>query len=295
MQAISMSQNKYKQLTKMNLPKEVFNTEAIIYDFRYKGEEKVFKKLLNNMGVNLANKLYTLEMLDVNRKYLPENLCIPDYLTIVGGVVEGFTMPKIEGINFSTTLKNKNITIEEKIYYLKKIGELLHQLEQIRKYTPFNDFYLNDIHESNFIVNPYKKTITAVDLDSSRVCSKANFASRYLTPLALLNNVKDKYKIIEDNSSSLGYVEADSNTDLYCYIIMILNYLYGKNVNSMKVVDYYNYLSYLYYLKIDNNLLNSFQRLLTNCENINPYPYLDSLTQEQIYRSNYKVYKYNKK
>ena len=95
MQAISMSQNKYKQLTKMNLPKEVFNTEAIIYDFRYKGEEKVFKKLLNNMGVNLANKLYTLEMLDVNRKYLPENLCIHDYLTIVGGVVEDFTMPKI--------------------------------------------------------------------------------------------------------------------------------------------------------------------------------------------------------
>ena len=108
MQVISMSQNKYKQLTKMNLPKEVFNTEAIIYDFRYKGQDKVFKKLLNNTGVNLANKLYTLEMLDVNRKYLPENLCIPDYLTIVGGVVEGFTMPKIEGVNLSTILRNKN-------------------------------------------------------------------------------------------------------------------------------------------------------------------------------------------
>lgn len=86
-----------------------------------------------------------------------------------------------------------------------------------------------------------------------------------------------------------------NDTELYCYNMMILNYLYGKNVNSMKVVDYYNYLSYLYYLKIDNNLLNSFQRLLTNCENTNPYPYLESLTQEQIYRSNYKVYKYNKK
>ena len=75
MQVISMSQNKYKQLTKMNLPKEVFNTEAIIYDFRYKGQDKVFKKLLNNTGVNLANKLYTLEMLDVNRKYLKVLQC----------------------------------------------------------------------------------------------------------------------------------------------------------------------------------------------------------------------------
>ena len=291
MQAISMSQNKYKQLTKMNLPKEVFNTEAIIYDFRYKGEEKVFKKLLNNMGVNLANKLYTLEMLDVNRKYLPENLCIPDYLTIVGGVVEGFTMPKIEGINFSTTLNNKNITIEEKIYYLKKIGELLHQLEQIRKYTPFNDFYLNDIHESNFIVNPYKKTITAVDLDSSRVCSKANFASRYLTPLALLNNVKDKYKIIEDNSSSLGYVEADSNTDLYCYIIMILNYLYGKNINNLNLEDFYNYLTYLEEIGINKELIEIFKNIVSNKDNENPYDLLDTLTTEQVARSRKIVYK----
>ena len=291
MQAISMSQNKYKQLTKMNLPKEVFNTEAIIYDFRYKGEEKVFKKLLNNMGVNLANKLYTLEMLDVNRKYLPENLCIPDYLTIVGGVVEGFTMPKIEGINFSTTLKNKNITIEEKIYYLKKIGELLHQLEQIRKYTPFNDFYLNDIHESNFIVNPYKKTITAVDLDISRVCSKANFASRYLTPLALLNSVKDKYKIIEDNSSSLGYVEADSNTDLYCYIIMILNYLYGENINNLNLVDFYNYLTYLEKIGINKELIEIFKNIVSNKDNENPYDLLDTLTTEQVARSRKIVYK----
>ena len=76
------------------------------------------------------------------------------------------------------------------------------------------DFYLNDIHESNFIVNPYKKTITAVDLDSSRVCSKANFASRYLTPLALLNNVKDKYKIIED---ALREIEWHITTDQWDY------------------------------------------------------------------------------
>lgn len=291
MQVISMSQNKYKQLTKMNLPKEVFNTEAIIYDFRYKGQDKVFKKLLNNTGVNLANKLYTLEMLDVNRKYLPENLCIPDYLTIVGGVVEGFTMPKIEGVNLSTILRNKNLTIEEKIYYLKKIGELLHQLDQIRKYTPFNDFYLNDIHESNFIVNPYKKTITAVDLDSSRVCSKATFASRYLTPFALLNNVKDKYKIIEDNSSSLGYVEADSNTDLYCYIIMILNYLYGENINNLNLGDFYNYLTYLEEIGINKELIEIFKNIVSNKDNENPYDLLDTLKPEQVARARKIVYK----
>ena len=58
MQAISMSQNKYKQLTKMNLPKEVFNTEAIIYDFRYKGEEKVFKKLDDVIYIDSANSEY---------------------------------------------------------------------------------------------------------------------------------------------------------------------------------------------------------------------------------------------
>ena len=154
-----------------------------------------------------------------------------------------------------------------------------------------NDFYLNDIHESNFIVNPYKKTITAVDLDSSRVCSKANFASRYLTPLALLNNVKDKYKIIEDNSSSLGYVEADSNTDLYCYIIMILNYLYGENINNLNLEDFYNYLTYLEKIGINKELIEIFKNIVSNKDNENPYDLLDTLTTEQVARSRKIVYK----
>lgn len=291
MQVISMSQNKYKQLTKMDLPKEVFNTESIIYNFRYKGQDKVFKKLLNNTGINLANKLYTLEMLDDNKDYLPENLCVPDYLVSVGGVIEGFTMPKIDGINLSTILKDKSLDIKEKIFYLKKVGEILRQIEQIRKYTPFNDFYLNDVHDSNFIVNPNKKSITVLDLDSSRVFSHATFASRYLTPFALLNNVKDKYKIIKDTSQQLGYVEADNNTDLYCYIIMILNYLYGENVNNMSLVNFYLYLNYLESIGINKELVEIFSRIVSNKKNKNPYNLLDSLTNEQVVRSKKIVYK----
>ena len=131
-------------------------------------------------------------------------------------------------------------------------------------------------------------------MDSCKIKNNKPAPARFLRPNTLFATAKEKYNITSLNTDD-EYVTPSNDTELYCYNMMILNYLYGKNVNSMKVVDYYNYLSYLSYLKIDNNLLNSFQRLLTNCENINPYPYLESLTQEQIYRSNYKVYKYNKK
>lgn len=30
-----------------------------------------------------------------------------------------------------------------------------------------------------------------------------------------------------------------------CYIIMILNYLYGENVNNLSLTDFYDYLEYL--------------------------------------------------
>lgn len=293
MQVISLSQNKFKQLTKLNLPKEVFNTEGTIYDYRYKGEDKVFKTLYNDIGDNLANKLYTLEVLDYNRKYLPDNLCIPDNLVIVGGLVKGFTMPKIDGINLTMILKDKSIDKKEQIFYLKKVGELLRQLEQIRNYTPFKTFFLNDIHDSNFIVNPNKKSVTAIDLDSSKVKNNIVFPARFLVNRALLNNVNDKYKLAEENQS--GYIKADQNTDIYCYIIMILNYLYGENINNVSIEDFYLYLNYLEDIGISEKLILYFSRIVINKENKNPFELLDSLDETKIARARKIVFKANTK
>ena len=288
MKIISISRKKFNELKKLELSREVLNTEGIVYDFNYKGQEKVLKTLYTLNGPTFANKLYTLEMLDTNKEYLPSSFCIPDYLCSVNNEVVGFTIPKIEGTNLSTILKSKDIDYKGQIYYLKKIGEILNQLHNIRKYTPLKEIYINDLHEFNFIVDNKNRELKVIDLDSCKIGSNKPFAARFLTPLSLINGI-DKYKINEEENGA-GYFIPDSNTDLYCYSTMILNYLYGDKIGSIGLDGFYEYLNYLEKIGISKDLLDCFNKLFANCKNENPLNYLDSLTNEQICRAKKLVY-----
>lgn len=290
MNIISISKRRFDELKPLLLSREIFNTEGNIYEFNYRGNRKIAKKLFHQNGQVFANKLYTVEMLDSNKQYLPDCFCVADYLLAVSGKIEAFTNPYVEGPNLSTILHDKNVNPKEQLYYLKKIGEILQQMKNIRKYTPLKDIYLNDLHESNFIVNPNNRQLTVVDLDSCKIGTNDPFQSRFLTSKALLNNVKNKYKI-NDTDTSMGHVIADENSDIYCYIITILNYLYGSNLNSISINEFYEYMNYLEYIKFDKNLINCFEKILTSGKNENPLNYIDLITTEQIYRAKEVVYK----
>lgn len=294
MKIISLSQRKFKDLTKLDLPKEVFNTEAIIYNFRYKGKDKIFKKLYNASGSSFASKLYTIEMLSSNKEYLPDNFCIPTELLSVGGVIEGPVMPKIDGENLSVILKNKKLDTKMQIFYLKLIGELLNKLKYVRSNAALSNFYLNDLQDSNFLVNLEQKKLYVVDLDSAKVSQNTVCPSRFLNENALLNNALGKYKLSE-NEDEFGYINADENTDLYCYMIIILNYLYGENINNVDIVKFYDYLNYLEHIGVDKELVSAFSKILTYKNNENPVEILSSLTNEQVYRAKRKVYEMTSK
>lgn len=285
-EVILLSRNKYKQLTKLNLPKLVLNTESEIFNYRYKGKDKVFKRWYNDDGQNIAKKLYTLEMLDYYKKNFPYNFCIPDHLVCVAGKVQGFTMPKVEGTNLNVILTDERTAKQEQILYLKKIGELLNQMEHVKKYSELKSFNVGDLHASNFIANTNNKTIYVVDLDSSKIGSSSPYPAMYLSPIGLSKHVPQKYK--RDNLT--GYVMADDNSDKYCYILMILNYLYGSNVNNFSLEEFFNYLAYLKKIGVNNNLLNQFLDIVNNKDNQNPYQYLETLTDTQIVRARRYVY-----
>ena len=290
MKVISLSQKKFKEMTPLELPKEIFNTEAKIFDFKHKNENKVFKRLYQQSGQAFANKLYTLEMLDNNKDYLPDYFFVPDYLVSVGGIVEGFTIPKAKGITLSVLLNDKKIDPSINIFYLKKIGEMLNQLKYIRKTTPLKNFYMNDLHDSNFIANMDKGELYAIDLDSCKIGTNSEFPARYLTSGSLLSSVQGKYKMIDDDKV-LGEVVADENTDMYCYVIMILNYLYGSNVSKFSIEEFYNYMNYLEYIEFNKELVECFSTIVINKDNENPVNLLDSITDKQFYRANEIVYK----
>ena len=62
MNVISISKKKFAELMPLTLAKEIMNAESTIYDFPYRKERKVFKKIHNLSGPVLTTKLDTIEM-----------------------------------------------------------------------------------------------------------------------------------------------------------------------------------------------------------------------------------------
>ena len=146
------------------------------------------------------------------------------------------------------------------------------------------------------MINPQNKELNIVDLDSSRILNNGCFASRYLGTSFLVKDKPHKYNYNENAKlNGPGTIFANENSDLYCYNIMILNYLYGEKITNMNINEFYNYLEYLNKIGIDKNLLDLFNILTTTADNKNPVNYLNTLTDTQIARSKKLVYNCNKK
>lgn len=289
MKVVNISKKRFSSLEPCRF--DDVNTEGVIYNFSYHGHEKLLKKLYVSDGITLAKKLFTIEVLNSNS--LPSYFIVPDSLVSVNNKVVGFTIPSINGVTLKNLLNDKDFPIQGKIGYLKSVGSILEKMVSIRNNTELRHFYLNDMHESNFMISYDTSDLCIIDLDGCKISSSFSFPARYLTMHALLNNI-DKYNVEPDLRHG-AYVMANQDSDLYCYIIIILNYLYGENINNLDLASYYEYLNYLEDIGINMDLINSFVRIISHGSNINPMCYLDSLTDEQICRAKKKVYKIVKK
>lgn len=308
MKNINISRKKYFQIQKLILPNDVMSTEADLLTFEYCGKIKVFKSFKNHTsnGAKFANKLYTVQMLDTYKEILPNSFVIPDSLCSVSGNIEGFTLPYIEGVNMEHYLNDKKISPKEKLYFIKRIGLILEQMDHIRQNTNLKSLFINDLHASNFIIQKDKGEVKIVDLDSCKICDNKSFPARYLGSLGLFNAAPYNKYILEQKDSEkkydhnnyedyYGYVCANANSDLYCYTILFLNFLYGSNINLFSINEFYDYMYYLGKIGIDKNLVNALYKIVSSGNNENIYAYLDLLTEEQVYRADKKVYKTVKK
>lgn len=280
MQILNMTKRRFESLQPLELNPGVFNTEAMMYLMNGKNKwskkQSVLKRLYNDSGEVFSNKLYTVnELIDKKSVIGIEELVMPDSLAAVDGDIVGFTMPYIPNINFQEVLDSKVFTTAQKVAYLKEIGELLEKLRKVREYTSVTDFYLNDIHENNFILSAETGRIHAVDLDSSKIGHNLTAAARYLTPISQLPLV-NKYTQLEHSVG--GIYEINENTELYCYIVMILNFFYGSNISKMSISDFYVYLEYLASIGVSKELLDILSYIYTGRNNENPYEYLEMLT-----------------
>ena len=65
----------------------------------------------------------------------------------------------------------------------------------------------------------------------------------------------------------------------------------GKNISKITILEYYEYLNYLSRIGMNKELLDIFNNLVIEKDNINPTNYLDTITNEQIYRAKEFVFK----
>lgn len=281
MQIINMSKTKLNSLEPLILPKGVTSTECELFKYNYYGKEKLLKKLYRTNGIIFANKLYTIEALNSNKDNIPSNFIVPEVLVSINKQIEAFTMKYIKGTNLSIILNEPTITYEEKINYLKSIGNILEQMKNIRKYTELKDFYIGDIHEDNFLVDTEKQEIFVADLDSCKIADNKSFPGRYLTTTSLLRYNEIKYSLLDEPDRIADY-KVTEETDIYCYIIMILNYLYDGRVDRLSIEEFYRFINYLDDIEVNKELIESFEKIVVGAPNVNPVNYLDTLSSKQI-------------
>lgn len=291
MNVMNISERKFNNLERFVLPNGVFNNESELFyiDEKNKWEKRRFllKKLNNDFGIILSNKLFTVNELITNKDIIGiSELVIPDKLVSVHGKIVGFTIPLVNGNNFGEVLSDDSISISDKIKYFKEIGYILENMKYVRQYTLLNDFYLNDIHENNFVLNNDTGKINVVDMDSCKINNNMTMVSLRLSPFSNIYSV-NKYE--KEESMCGGCYKPSYNTEMYSYIIMFLRFISNYRINEMDVSSYYAYMEYLHKLGISYELIDILASIYSEKDNVNPYLLLDEFTP-YYEKCNYKKY-----
>lgn len=291
MEILSLSQKQLDKLKKLPLPNGVFNDESEIYimdNRKCLGKEKLLlKKLFITKGDCIANKLYNISLLGDNKDKIGiDELVIPNYLVAIKRKIEAFTVPLIEGENLGIIINNPKISNEKKLDYLYKVGRLIKKTQKLEdKGIKFN---FGDLHEYNFMVGKDDKTY-AIDLDGSYLNTANPQPSKYLIENPNLGLFPTKYI-----GTVYGLIFPDNNSDLLCYNMMLLNTIGRSKVSKMNIATYYEYINYLKSLGFGSDIIESFNRVYSTADNINPCEYLDQIPNDKIGEAGVKIFKYKK-
>ena len=234
----------------------------------------------------MARKMYTINMLNGSEKYKSiEELIIPDYVVVVDGKIAGFAMPLIEKHkNLGRLLNDENLSLEIKLPYLEKLGEIINKVQRVEDESFKMQF--GDLNEFNFIIDKDEQ-VKSVDLDSAYLGQDepANM-SYYLLKNKYIIDLKDKYK-----TTSNGIVIPNDNSDLYCYNMILLNTLAKEDIFKKDIPTYYMYLNHLKDVGVDKELIKIFDKIYLPVRNENPTKLLETLNPKLEKEIDYKVFK----
>lgn len=263
MQTINITERNLKKLPLLQISNQVYNTEGRLYIYEHKNNWKnardVLKIYFSQDEQSIADKMYVISQLLANKEYIdmPE-LVLPNALAVVGGNIQGFSMPLIENnVNMQLLLNNPNVRLKAKLNYLKQIITILKKVEDIKELS--GKFFLGDIYEGNFIWDVDTQKVKAVDLDSSYIKDSKVSVSKFLTFNQYLENNPEKYPIDKESYR----VIPNRETSIASFWYMFLNVISGDQAYLWSMNEYYNYLSFLTNQGIDKNIVEELSNMYT--------------------------------
>jgi hypothetical protein len=189
----------------------------------------------------------------------------------------GIVLPIIHGVNASIYLNSNKCPLNVKIEILKQVGKML---EEIKDYGANYNLAFSDVHADNFIVDGVYKDhlddiskvkVYGIDTDSCRILDSDYGINDFLYHNHWISNY-DKYEFDNHNNILTNY-----DTDIYCFIIMILKTIFEENIYKLSLDELKQYYDYLDKLGVSNNLLEALSSIYSKDHNINPMNYLDDL------------------
>ena len=182
------------------------------------------------------------------------------------------------------TLSNKIVNTEAVIYHFRYSSDYDGVLKKL--YLSSGNAFASKLYTIEML-NYYRDILPESFVIPDALVSVRGEIVGFCMPKVMGDNLS----VLLSDDNVLAYIIPTSNSDLYCYNIMVLNYLYGDNINNLSESAFYDYLNYLRYIGIDYSLLDSFSKLVKYKDNDNISCYLDSLSRENICRAKGYVYK----
>lgn len=277
MKIVDLSKSEFEELDRFYPGVGIPNSESNIYYY----DDNRLLKYFNLRGISLKDKIDTVKYLDSDvRKLNIKEFELPQELVSIDNDVVAILLNRIDNSeNLGLIFNDVNVSLEEKINYLKKIGEVLAKVQN--EDVKFN---FCDLHPYNILVD-CNKDIHIIDMDGIYLEGHQARAAYYLDINDAVDEVPLKYP-----RNVFGIAYSNDNTDLLSYNLMILNVIANTRMQYKSRDEYYDYLDYLSLIGYSGDLMDSFDKLYRETDNVNPYLYLDQIPLDKSEESTFKSY-----
>lgn len=273
-------------------PDNYTTSEGIFYFYEL-GKERLLMKIMKNIYNYYSSQgLKTIQILmeykSIFTEIVPE-LVLPESLVYIDLYLVGYLSKYIEGLNLKSYLTNPNINFKQKIDVLQRIGLIFERVKNLQSF-PYH-FHFGDFHEDNVIIT-MDDEIKIIDSNGVSLFEEG-INSKYLK-LCSSNlpyfGYENKY-----NREPYGEYLASRDTDLLCYMMIVMNYLTQSNFSKLPFYKLNHYLEYLKSIGFSQDFLSCIGKLYKPENNENPYLYLGNITEDMLENAKMSVYikKYN--